>query len=172
VGTPSRHELTREHITKALGISSKEWNHILVRCLPLALRDGPLHGSHVQVNVRLIYAQAGLETPPGGKSVSWSKKSYEKRGRAVVLLRRRHPVLARAEGDWAASWFFRRRTKTHNRTLRERKKKRKHPLDWARKEARRKYSRYNKLHDEVQDGDLGAVQEALYQKAIRDNQGA
>jgi hypothetical protein len=88
----------------------------------------------------------------------------------VALLRRRHPVLKKAEGDWAASWFFRRRTKTHNRTLAQRRKKQKHPQRWAAKEAERKVKRFKKLHEELVEGDIETLEEALLQKALRDNE--
>jgi hypothetical protein len=80
-------------------------------------------------------------------------------------------VLKLAEGDWASTWFFRRRTKSHNRTLKDRKKKRKDPRAWAEREAKRKLTRFNKLSEELERGDLDTVERALYQKAVRDNQG-
>jgi phosphopantetheinyl transferase (holo-ACP synthase) len=79
-------------------------------------------------------------------------------------------VLKKAEGDWAASWFFRRRTKTHNRTLAQRRKKQKHPQRWAAKEAERKVKRFKKLHEELVEGDIETLEEALLQKALRDNE--
>jgi hypothetical protein len=115
----------------------------------------------------MIYAQAGLESPPGTKAVAWKRKSFEKRGRAVALLRRRHPVLKKAEGDWAAVWLFRHRTKSHNRTLKERRKKIKHPRDWAEMVAARKVKRFHRLHDELEQagGSIEQIEEAILAKA-------
>jgi hypothetical protein len=83
------------------------------------------------MNVRIVFSLTELETGPGEKAVAWKKKSFENRGRAVALLRRRHPVLKKAQGDWAATWLLRRRTKSHNRTMKERHKKNRHPKKWA-----------------------------------------
>jgi hypothetical protein len=124
------------------------------------------------VNVRLLFAQAGLEAPPGTSAGSWKQKSYEKRARAIALLKRRHPVLKKAEGDWAAQWLLKRRAKTHNRTLKERSLKRKDPHSWAAKEAGRKIKTFHRLNEDFRSGDIETVEEALYRKALRDNGGA
>jgi hypothetical protein len=106
-----------------------------------------------------------LETIPGTKAIAWKKKSFEKRGRAVALLRRRHPVLKKAEGDWAATWLLRRRCKSHNRTLRERRKKERHPNKWAATMAARKVKRFKTLHEELAGGDIAEIERAILAKS-------
>jgi hypothetical protein len=113
----------------------------------------------------MIFSQAGLESPPGTKSVPWKRKSFEKRGRAVALLRRRHPILKKAEGDWAATWLFRHRSKSHNRTWKERRKKEKDPKGWAGTVAARKIKRFKKLNEELEGGDLEAIEAANLARA-------
>jgi hypothetical protein len=117
----------------------------------------------------MIFSQAGLESIPGSPPVSWKRKSFEKRGRAVALLRRRHPVLKKAEGDWAASWLFRHWTKSHNRTIRERKKKDKFPQKWASMVAARKVKRFKQLNEELEGGDMEAIEAAILARARGEN---
>jgi hypothetical protein len=77
-------------------------------------------------------------------------------------------VLKKAEGDWAATWLVRHRAKTHNRTLRERRRKIKHPAHWAAMMASRKVRRLKKLHEELAGGDLAGVWRAVRSERASD----
>jgi hypothetical protein len=97
--------------------------------------------------------------------MAWKRKSYEKPGRAVALLRRRHPVLKKAVGDWAAVWFLRKRNKSHNRTLKERRKKRKHPDEWASLVMKRNVRRFKTLNDQLAGGDVEEIERNILRNA-------
>jgi hypothetical protein len=68
-------------------------------------------------------------------------------------------------GDWAAVWFLRKRNKSHNRTLKERRKKRKHPDEWASLVMKRNVRRFKTLNDQLGGGDVEEIERNILRNA-------